>query len=43
MGAESEVVSMFETMGPAANVGGVKPEESIDDVIDRWSDERSSE
>jgi hypothetical protein len=33
---------MFETMGLAANVGGVKPEEPIDDVIDRWRAERSS-
>ncbi|WP_310908487.1 sodium-independent anion transporter [Natrinema sp. 1APR25-10V2] len=41
-GAESEVVQMFETTGLAANVGGVRPEESIDDVIDRWRTERSS-
>lgn len=41
-GAESEVVQMFETTGLAANAGGVKPEESVADVIDRWRAERSS-
>ncbi|WP_254525966.1 SulP family inorganic anion transporter [Natrinema caseinilyticum] len=41
-GAESEVVQMFETTGLAANAGGVKPEESVDDVIDRWRAEQSS-
>lgn len=41
-GAESEVVQMFETTGLAANVGGVEPEEPIDDVIDRWRTERAS-
>ncbi|WP_458208079.1 SulP family inorganic anion transporter [Haladaptatus sp. NG-SE-30] len=35
-GAESDVVRMFESTGLAANVGGVKIEESVDDVIDRW-------
>ncbi|WP_265108202.1 SulP family inorganic anion transporter [Halosolutus halophilus] len=41
--AEPEVVQLFETMGFAANIDGVKPEESVDDVIDRWSAEQSSE
>ncbi|WP_249361487.1 SulP family inorganic anion transporter [Haloterrigena sp. H1] len=41
--AEPEVVQMFETMGFATNIDGVKPEESVDDVIDRWSAEQSSE
>ncbi|WP_458188871.1 SulP family inorganic anion transporter [Haladaptatus sp. NG-WS-4] len=35
-GAEADVVQMFETAGLAANVGGVKAEESVADVIDRW-------
>jgi MFS superfamily sulfate permease-like transporter len=34
--AEPEVVQMFETMVFAANTEAVKPEESVDDVIDRW-------
>jgi sulfate permease, SulP family len=41
-GAEPEVVQMFETTGLAADAGGVKAEESIDDVIERWRAERSS-
>ncbi len=41
-GADSEVVQMFETTGLAANAGGVKPEEPVADVIDRWRAERSS-
>ncbi len=41
-GADSEVVQMFETTGLAVNAGGVKPEESVADVIDRWRAERSS-
>ncbi|WP_435158542.1 SulP family inorganic anion transporter [Haladaptatus sp. DFWS20] len=35
-GAESDVVQIFETTGLAANAGGVKTEESVADVIDRW-------
>ncbi|NKE36140.1 sulfate permease [Natronococcus sp. JC468] len=41
-GAESEVVQILETTGLAADVGGVKLEEPIDDVIDRWRAEQSS-
>ncbi|WP_239643421.1 SulP family inorganic anion transporter [Natronococcus jeotgali] len=41
-GAESEVVQILETTGLAANVGGVKLEEPIDDVINRWRAEPSS-
>jgi len=41
-GAESDVVTMFETTGLAAKVGGVHPEESVADVVDRWRTERSS-
>jgi len=35
-GAESEVVQMFETTVLVADVGGVQPEESVDEVIARW-------
>ncbi|SFR91040.1 high affinity sulphate transporter 1 [Halomicrobium zhouii] len=41
-GAESEVVQMFETMGLAADVGGVRPEESVDEAIARWRAEEPS-
>lgn len=34
-GAESEVVQMLETIGLATSVSGVKPEESVDEVIGR--------
>ncbi|WP_327051402.1 SulP family inorganic anion transporter [Halomicrococcus gelatinilyticus] len=41
-GAESDVVQLFETTGLAANVGGVKTEEPVADVVDRWRAQRSS-
>ncbi len=40
-GADAEVVQMFETIGFAARVGGVSPEESVDGVVERWRAERS--
>ncbi|WP_254769003.1 SulP family inorganic anion transporter [Salinilacihabitans rarus] len=38
--ADAEIVRMLETTGVAASAGGVKPEESVHDVIDRWRAER---
>ncbi len=41
-GADAEVAQMFETTGLAASVDGVAPEESVDEVVERWRAERSS-